>query len=189
MRSADEPSKDLAQRKTGWLDRLFALVEGALSAMLVVMLSLVLGNVILRYGFGTGINVSEELSRLLFIWLVFAGAVLASREGSHLNVDLLSQYLPRTGRWIMALLSEAIVVVCCVLVVWGTAEQHDIISTTRSLVMGFPMSLLFGVAYVNGAGIGLIGVARIIRMLREGPGSHLLEPLSPSEEAAKEVVA
>ena len=81
------------------------------------------------------------------------------------------------------------VLACCVLVVWGTARQHDIISSTRSLVMGFPMSLMYGVAYVCGTGIGLISLARIVQLLREGPASGQLEPASAAAEVAKEAVA
>jgi hypothetical protein len=86
-----------------------------LTASAFVMLLLVLGNVILRYGFGTGINVSEELSRLMFIWVVFIGAVVAARERTHLSVDLLDRLLPQRGRWVMALTGEAIVMACCVI--------------------------------------------------------------------------
>lgn len=189
MQSPDTNATTGSVRGGGWLDRLFAAAQGALAALLVLMLTLVLGNVILRYGFGTGISVSEELARLLFIWVVFGGSVLAARERTHLNVDLLSQHLPRTGRWLMAMLSEAVVLACCALVVWGTAWQHDIISSTRSLVMGFPMSLMYGMAYVCGTGIGLISLARIVQLLREGPASGQLEPASAAAEVAKEAVA
>lgn len=186
------PSVDTAAPQPapgGWLDRLFDAVEGVLAAMLGLMLVLVLGNVILRYGFGTGINVSEELARLLFIWVVFVGAVLAARERAHLNVDLLAQCLPRTGRWLLALASETVVLACCVAVVIGTARQHEVLATTKSLVMGYPMSLMYGVAYVTGGGIGLIGLARIVRLLREGPASRQLEHSAAADEVTKEAVA
>jgi hypothetical protein len=44
------------------------------------MVILVLGNVVLRYGFNLGITVSEEISRWLFVWLTFLGATLAMRD-------------------------------------------------------------------------------------------------------------
>lgn len=169
-----------------WIDRLFRAIEAGLAAVLTVMLVLVLGNVILRYGFGTGINVSEEVSRLLFIWLVFIGAVVAARERAHLNVDLLDKMLPRRGRWLMALAGEAIVLTCCVLMVWGIALQHDILATTRSLLVQYPMSLMYGVTYFCGGGMGLLSLARIVRLLREGPDSPALAPSAAAEEIVKE---
>lgn len=154
--------------------------------MLALMLVLVLGNVILRYGFSTGIDVSEELSRLLFIWVVFVGAVLAAREKAHIKVDLLSANLSRRGRWLMAIAAECFVVACCVLVVWGTAAQHDISSTTRSLVMGFPMSLVYGSAYICCGGIGLISLMRIVLLVRDGPASAELDEGQAGAEVAAE---
>ena len=53
------------------------------------MVVLVFGNVVLRYGFNSGITVSEELSRWLFVWLTFLGAIVALREHGHLGTDML----------------------------------------------------------------------------------------------------
>ena len=35
---------------------------------LAIMVVLVFGNVVMRYGFNSGITLSEELSRWLFVW-------------------------------------------------------------------------------------------------------------------------
>ena len=44
--------------------------------LLAAMVVMVFGNVVLRYLFDTGIDVSEELSRYFFVWLTFIGAVV-----------------------------------------------------------------------------------------------------------------
>lgn len=36
---------------------------------------MVFGNVVLRYGFNSGIDISDELSRYCFIWLTYIGAM------------------------------------------------------------------------------------------------------------------
>ena len=46
---------------------------------LALMVILVFGNVVLRYGFNTGITVSEELSRWLFVYVTFLGAIVDAR--------------------------------------------------------------------------------------------------------------
>ena len=56
------------------------LMAGCLGVMAVA----VFFNVILRYGFGSGIAASEELSRLLFVWMVFIGATAAYPAGEHM---------------------------------------------------------------------------------------------------------
>ena len=58
-------------------------------ACLAVMVLLLFGNVALRYLFNSGINVSDELSRLAFVWMIFLGSVLALREHQHIGVTML----------------------------------------------------------------------------------------------------
>src|SRR5215210_4913626 len=93
----------------------FKLLEGLLVLCLGAMVLMVLGNVILRYGFNSGITVSEELSRFLFVWLTFIGAVVGLREGTHLGVDTLVRKLPVLGRRLCFAASEGLMLLCCVL--------------------------------------------------------------------------
>ncbi len=65
---------------------------------LALMVVLVFGNVVLRYGFNTGITVSEELSRWLFVWITFMGAIVAMKEGTHLGSDTLVSRLSLAGK-------------------------------------------------------------------------------------------
>jgi TRAP-type C4-dicarboxylate transport system permease small subunit len=143
----------------------FRISEGILGFLLASMLSLVLMNVVLRYGFGTGISASEELSRTFFVWIVFLGAVVATRDRSHLNVDSLVASLPRKGRIFCALLSDFIVIVCCVLIFMGTWRQHDVSASTLSMVVGMPMIWLYGVGYVLSVGIGLLTLIHFVQLL------------------------
>ena len=60
------------------------LTHAAMAVALGVMALAVFVNVVLRYGFGSGIAASEELSRLLFVWMVFLGAAAAYPAGEHM---------------------------------------------------------------------------------------------------------
>ena len=53
--------------------------------MLALMVVLVFGNVVLRYGFNSGITVSEEVSRLLFLWVIFLGAIVALKRATRIS--------------------------------------------------------------------------------------------------------
>src|SRR2546423_7056362 len=134
------------------LDRIvgmyFKLIEGVLVLCLGAMVFMVLGNVILRYGFNSGITVSEELSRFLFVWLTFLGAVVGMREGAHLGVDTLVRKLPLVGRKACFVASELLMLMCCVLFFVGTWRQHDINVDNLAPVTGVPMEWVFGVSYI-----------------------------------------
>ena len=64
------------------VDLFFKLLEFLVVACLVAMVIMVFGNVVLRYGFNSGITVSEEMSRYCFIWLTYIGAMIAMREAA-----------------------------------------------------------------------------------------------------------
>lgn len=68
---------DLIQR---WAERAMALA-------LAVMVVMVFSNAAGRYLLGQGLAISEELSRLAFVWLIMIGAVVAVRERAHIGMD------------------------------------------------------------------------------------------------------
>lgn len=57
---------------------------------LFMMFSLVVLQVLLRYIFKSPLAWTDEASRYLMTWMIFIGASVASREGSHLGVTILS---------------------------------------------------------------------------------------------------
>src|SRR3981081_1606608 len=80
------------------LDLYCTLLKGVIALCLAVMVVMVFGNVVLRYGFNSGITVSEEVSRWLFVWVTFLGAIVALKEHGHLGSDMLVSRLPTGGK-------------------------------------------------------------------------------------------
>src|SRR3954471_4085507 len=74
------------------------LLKVMIAACLAVMVVLVFTNVVLRYAFNSGITISEELSRWLFVWMTFLGAIVALHEKGHLGTDMLVAKLPDAGK-------------------------------------------------------------------------------------------
>lgn len=167
------------------MKRVVKLGEALLALMLAVMLVMVLVNVVMRYGFGTGFSATEELSRTLFVWLTFSGAVLATYERAHLGVDSLVERLPHAGRVACAVVGELVVLACCVLVFWGTWRQHDVNATNKSLTTGMSMIWVFGVGYVVSIGIGLITAWRLFKLATSALPDAELFDAGAQDAAAK----
>ena len=90
------------------LDRYCRVLDGISVLFLAVMVVLVFGNVVLRYAFNSGITVSEELSRWLFVWLTFLGAVVAVKEHGHLGTDMLISRLGTTGKKVCLIIGHVL---------------------------------------------------------------------------------
>jgi TRAP-type transport system small permease protein len=116
----------------------------AMAACLGVMAVAVFINVVLRYGFGNGIAASEELSRLLFVWMVFIGATAAYPAGEHMAFTSLLGLLRRRPRALAAMtaLIRVLVIVACGLLAWGAWQQVVVGMDSRSVVLGYPAAML-----------------------------------------------
>ncbi len=160
----DDPQRRTATPASRTTDLLFRGLEALLVFLLAGMVVMVFGNVVMRYVFNSGIDVSEELSRYFFVWLTFIGAVVTFREGAHLGVESLVQRFGRSGRLAFMALSDVVILLCCVVFFWGTWKQQGINATNVSPVTGISMAWVYGVGYFTSLGIGLLVLARIMRL-------------------------
>ena len=102
------------------------LLEGICVAILAIMSILVFLNVVLRYGFNSSISVTEEVSRYLFVWLTFLGAVLAFNERQHVSVNVFVEKLSTRGQSVLRLLTDGMMLFCCYLIVSGSWIQFQL---------------------------------------------------------------
>jgi TRAP-type transport system small permease protein len=95
------------------MDGLNRLVNGAAVALFAAVLLLVNVQIVCRFVLALGVPWTEEVSRLLFIWLAYIGAAIGVREGSLIVIDTLPEMLGRRGRAFIA----PIVRICSILVI------------------------------------------------------------------------
>ena len=110
---------------------------------LALMVVMVFGNVVLRYGFNTGITVSEELSRWLFVWMTFLGALVALRNHAHLGTDSLVSRLPVLGKKICLGITYLLMLYICWLLFRGAWQQTMINMGSTSAVMEASMGWFY----------------------------------------------
>ena len=145
--------------------RLQRIVHGAMAACLGVMALAVFVNVVLRYGFGSGIAASEELSRLLFVWMVFIGATAAYPAGEHMAFTSLVGMLKKRPAAFAAMtaLIRLLVVLACTLLAWGAWQQVVVGLGSRSVVLGYPTALLPLPALLAAVAIGVMALIELIK--------------------------
>lgn len=141
------------------------LAEGAMALCLAVMALAVFVNVVLRYGFGSGVAASEELSRLLFVWMVFIGATAAYPLGEHMAFTSLLLPLRRRKTLILviAALIRLAVVAAAGMVAWGAWQQVVVGLDSRSVVLGYSNALLPLPALISSALIAVMALWQLVR--------------------------
>lgn len=140
------------------LDRFCRLIEWLIAGCLALMVVMVFGNVVLRYLFNSGIAVSEEVSRWLFVWMTFLGAVVALKEHGHLGTDMLIGRLPRGGKVFCLAASQLLMLWVTWLLLKGSWAQAVINADVEAPVTGAPMAVVYasGVAFAVPAGLLLL---------------------------------
>lgn len=75
--------------------------ETAIAVLLGLMTMLTFVNVVLRYGFNSSIIWGQEVTLILFAWMVLFGISYATKVTAHLGVDALINILPPAGRYVL----------------------------------------------------------------------------------------
>jgi len=141
------------------------LTNTLMAVCLGVMAVSVFVNVVLRYGFGSGVAASEELSRLLFVWMVFIGATAAYPAGEHMAFTSLVAMLQSRPRALalMTGLIRLLVLLACVFLARGAWQQVVVGIDSYSVVLGYPTALLPLPALLCALAIGAMAAWELVQ--------------------------
>jgi TRAP-type C4-dicarboxylate transport system permease small subunit len=147
------------------MKRQFLAIERGLSWVIVRLACVLLGivsvlgfmQVLTRFVFNQPLTWSEVLIRILIIWMVMLGAVIAFREGAQISLDFLFRKSGRFQRRLHFLITVVCVVYLCVLIwhgfdlTWRTRFQQIGAMEFLPMSVGYaaiPLSAIFSVITV-----------------------------------------
>jgi len=152
-----------------------AFEDGLLVLILGSMILLAATQIILRNFFDIGFSWTDELLRMLVLWLAVAGAVAASRKDRHISIALLDRYVPPSAtRWVEFFLDLFTAGVCGLICwhsttfVWSGYQYGD------TLLGDIPAWILQMVLPI---GFGLICWRYLIFATRGALGKQRAEPV------------
>lgn len=150
----------------------FRLLETAMVLCLVSLVLMVFTNALLRkltdfdvVLLGGGISIAEEMSRFVFVWLTFIGAVVVAREQAHIGIAALVARFGRRGRLVCLIAAEVMILVCCIVFFWGTWELAPLHVTNHAPITGLPMIWVYGIGFFASTGLALLSLGRLFRAL------------------------
>ncbi|KGQ71176.1 C4-dicarboxylate ABC transporter permease [Chelonobacter oris] len=137
------------------------ILEILVVSMLAVMACMVFANVVLRYAGNSSITIAEELSRYLFVWVTFLGAILMFKENGHVSVTVLADKLSPRKRKILSIFTDGVMLYCCYLIFIGSYAQMELNMSNYAPISGIPTGINFLAGVIMSA---LIGVLLVIRL-------------------------
>jgi len=160
------------------------LLDNLIALLLAVMVVLVFGNVVLRYAFNSGITVSEEMSRWLFVWLTFLGAIVALKEYGHLGTDMLLIKLPPKAQRALLVISNVLMLYMTWLLFQGSLAQAKINYDVEAPVTGASVAIFYASGIVFAVSAAVILLVQLWDLVTGRTKDEDLVKISESEDLA-----
>jgi TRAP-type transport system small permease protein len=139
------------------------------TVVLIAMVATVFLQVIGRAGLSHPPIWTEELSRWLFVWMIFLGLPEVERTGAHLQVDLLPNMLPAKARKVLFTLIDLAMLAVFSELVW--IGYKTVVRTMRATSVTMPTTdaVLYAAFPVAGVFVIFRVVQRMVRRWRSEP--------------------
>jgi TRAP-type C4-dicarboxylate transport system permease small subunit len=121
--------------------------------------------VLMRYAFNNSLTWSEEVTRMLFVWVVFLGAAAILKRGSHMGLDMFG-WLPQRWRLGIDMVNELVALAFASTLVWYGIEYARLGADQNTAATGVSLAWVYAALPVGGALYGLRTLVRIARLTR-----------------------
>ena len=135
-----------------------------LAGISVVSLTVVV-EVVLRYGFGSSLIFTEELTRYTMVWVAFLGGVVALRDGAHVATGGLGDRFGPTVGKVASLVADGLALLFLLTLTWASIQtlpnQRDQFTTTLSVsifwfYLAIPVGAVLMALVIVGRRFGLV---------------------------------
>lgn len=160
-----------------WLENAGRTVEDAVLVIILTgMILLAAGQIVARNFFSFGFIWSDELLRMLVLWIAVAGAVAASRTDKHINIAILDRFLsPKLNDRIKIIVDFFTASVCAV-VTWYSINFVRTSHEYEDVLLGNVPAWMLQLVLPIGFGLitwrySLAALKRLAKQFRAGTNS------------------
>lgn len=121
-------------------------LRALLVALMALLLTVMVAQVIMRYGLNSSLLWSEELCRYLLIWTSFLAMIFAYERGEIAALSILANALPRVPALMLAILGGLLSAAMCVALAWYGYIYADLAGSQPIPALSFILEDLFGAA-------------------------------------------
>ncbi len=171
------------------IDKILELIEkiaSALAALLLIAMLFALSvQVISRTIFNTGFAWTEESARYMMVIMVFIGAIVCTKQGIHVAVDALEEFLPKLTPVLKIIQTIIFLVYCGVILKFGL-EILPTAAVQTSPNMKIPMSYIYVVFPIVTVFIAIYSIRHLIGVFRKENYGVVKDEVTEALEAVEE---
>jgi TRAP-type C4-dicarboxylate transport system permease small subunit len=170
------------EKMSKFLDKVFMTIEYIMGIMIGLMIAFVFLNVILRTCFNSGLVWSEELSRYLFIFVTYIGAIGAMRDNTHLGMDTVVKHVPKVAMKPVYVLCQLMIIAIMGVLTQGSYKMSIQNIHAKAAATGIPLWIIYGIGVVTAVCISIICITNIFKALTVPNAVEKMILLHESEE-------
>jgi TRAP-type C4-dicarboxylate transport system permease small subunit len=150
--------------------------EYLLIGSLMFSVALVFMQVVMRYVFQNSLSWSEELARYLFLWQIWLGASYAAKEGRHLRIEIVQEFLSVKGKiWFECFVTFIWFAFCVFLACKSSELTYKLFARMQvSPAMRIPIGFAYASVPAGTALMGLRLMQRMYLMLRDARATGVI---------------
>lgn len=141
--------RDHYEQKWPWYARLVDAERLLAGLLLIAVFGMIIFQVFTRYVLGIPLPWSEEVARLLVVWLTFVGAGFVASRNAHIAVDILAVYLPKKLATATQIFAMLLVAAASAYMVWAALALMLLTGPLTMTATSLPMPLLYGAVLVG----------------------------------------
>jgi TRAP-type C4-dicarboxylate transport system permease small subunit len=155
------------------------------AAGLVAMTAFVAWQVFCRYVLNNSPSWTEPGSVMLMSWFIFLGAAVGVRENNHLGFDVLLYVLPKSGKRVLRMISDVVILAFGIGMVWYGGQLSLLTWNTTLPSLGISGAFDYFPVVAGGILMVLFALERIVRRAIGEPVDDALDEVVPAEVAVE----
>lgn len=154
------------------------------ASMMFLMTALLFIQVVTRYLFGYAVVWTEELSIIMFVWVVYLGISSSTKEGGHLRIDILPNALPPKAKKALLLVTDLVVVVFCIAVIPFLIKIMNSQGSATSVMLKIPTKIAYASIPIGMALTAIRGIQSFVVTIMAKP--EQLKTEAPTDPGLKQ---
>lgn len=163
--------RDIVRR---WIEVLARLEQAVLVSLVLIMVGLAFVQILLRIAFSSGILWGDVALRQLVLWVGLFGAMVATRESRHINIDILPRLLTGKRKILLTIVIDSFSAFICLLLTLASFKfvSDEFLFKTKTFLQipGWIVAVIFPLAFsIITLHFGLNGLAKILSLGEPDP--------------------
>lgn len=125
------------------LDKIQNIINTITGIMLFTMVCIVFIQVIMRYLMGHSISWSEELTRYMFVWMIYAGVNLGIKSGIQIKIDVVDMIFKGNAIKTVRILEHILTIVAILFAAYGSIMLIKVGFRATSPSLHVPMWIMY----------------------------------------------